>query len=1563
MDGPLLLENGALWLLSRPQPPPADPGELARLLVLGRLPPREDLARILRCREVVLLDAQRLGRWAHALAFLQDVEKLKRIVAAGYAPLKPWRRRDLAGWLEGRWARLRELRSCLEELEPGQVRGRARGNPVPALEGRVLMPWSRAIGGAPARRARREAWREAELLSWARWTVSVCALLFGQQVGTIVEEELSDSLDPDFLRRHVLQRLEWTRQWLHWGAKFGRLFRVQAAHVFHRLGFPGSLVNAHFERSARRGGRRGRELARATEEAIEGILSFLDFDAWRQRVRASLFSPSLLARAVRPSSPVETLLGVCDEIARRLGESATPLGRAPDGVLERRLALLLAHPGTLSGIPAAFPPATSRKSPEGIERIVQELPPDRMRDLAPWLPEILRVGEMFVREKLLNSDVPAEDVGRVLRLGLAHAVSRFAHDARRLRLYLRLVAEGGEVEAVADSGFAEWMAQLLAEGSDWQVRVLAAFAEGLGQSQLSAEAAMQLQWVCHALGHEDPEARVALENWADSPGVPLTPRLRRVAREMGISEKRLSVFLRDWRAGHETEMPRFLKDLLEFEDRIAAQRHHLRLRLAAPGLEEAHRRDLEARLEKLEDPDWVQGRREHLVREARRKFSRTEETIRWPALRRVLWDLLRGALRRRAGITLEEDARRMEAWLPLLALIREEKVRPYLARFVQDVQRGRPLWQWPKNLAWVQEAERHGVRVRRWLEGFSKRVHLGDEEFRLETESDPLVALHLGTFYKTCLTVPSGMFAAVAFLVVVDANKHVVYLKDQRGTVVARKLIAATADGRLYGYFVYSHRFELRLNAVIDTEVLRFGHECGLRPAVDGHPEDLHGPSLSRAGEEPVDWGGGEREKTRREEAISRDLQEEEALFRAIGSRDVPTLQRLARTAEWDRRGRAAWELVLLGGPLDPSAREVLDRRQLYVATVKGILPWEALLEDEGYVDAEEWLRVFGDSFELALEDLPGDPAVALQGFWSLCPEAVSQIAPASLRNKVVPWQWFARGTGPALSVVEPLCRLLNETVQTRDWLWALWAKSLVSLGLRAAAVLSPEPDALRGALWKSRGAFQKLLLHLLSGTKVPGVSPLLRRMLREGRAEDPGLAALALAVQEGRGAAAFLERIAPRLPRSLALAAAVGRSGARADFGRILPKGSLPSLLKRPQALEFLRMAQPASLLRALQDRIVEAAEAVTASRRGREGQRERARLRWWVTRLALLGPVDEGLGLEAVRRRLETRFPELDLARVARGCFAMEAVMRTLARWERGQEEASDGEMILRALDQALLGEGAEERLPQPEEWRKLLADQGLALLEDAIVRALHEARAVESAARLLLALRGAAGARSVAFGFLVLLFRDRLEVLPPELLVREVGALIGEVFCDRNHPVLSKMETLAASWRALPEEVRAACIDRVARSFEDFPDAVTERRSLRSVAWRTHLLGGSELLDILRRLWTKLGRVSLYEVVEAADAVVEWFAPSSAERLLQALGRLLEDRHLGIQTLAEFLRFEQPNCPRRVVRFLAGEIVRRFGSGRALEMAKECPKHRVKGGILLQALGEELQAAALK
>lgn len=146
----------------------------------------------------------------------------------------------------------------------------------------------------------------------------------------------------------------------------------------------------------------------------------------------------------------------------------------------------------------------------------------------------------------------------------------------------------------------------------------------------------------------------------------------------------------------------------------------------------------------------------------------------------------------------------------------------------------------PGNRAFLETLEAQGVDSRRWRGGYRESV----AGYQLSFETDLLSVLQMGNYFETCLSFgSSNAFSTITNAS--DANKRVVYVRDDKGRVVARQLVALNDSGKLIGFRLYStlapEAYRALVPIVLDF-VQRFATHCGLELGDGGEVANLLAP-------------------------------------------------------------------------------------------------------------------------------------------------------------------------------------------------------------------------------------------------------------------------------------------------------------------------------------------------------------------------------------------------------------------------------------------------------------------------------------------------------------------------------------------------------------------------------------------------------------------------------------------------------------------------------------------------------------------------------------------------
>jgi hypothetical protein len=127
-----------------------------------------------------------------------------------------------------------------------------------------------------------------------------------------------------------------------------------------------------------------------------------------------------------------------------------------------------------------------------------------------------------------------------------------------------------------------------------------------------------------------------------------------------------------------------------------------------------------------------------------------------------------------------------------------------LRELLRHEARGDREWirQHPANQSFAERASAAGVDVDVWLGPHERTLVLPGETWTAYAETHPLKVLQMGNLFGTCLSVGDvNAFSTIANAV--EVNKRVLYLRNDRGHVIGRKLIVLTRQGELVGFRSY----------------------------------------------------------------------------------------------------------------------------------------------------------------------------------------------------------------------------------------------------------------------------------------------------------------------------------------------------------------------------------------------------------------------------------------------------------------------------------------------------------------------------------------------------------------------------------------------------------------------------------------------------------------------------------------------------------------------------------------------------------------------------------------
>lgn len=152
----------------------------------------------------------------------------------------------------------------------------------------------------------------------------------------------------------------------------------------------------------------------------------------------------------------------------------------------------------------------------------------------------------------------------------------------------------------------------------------------------------------------------------------------------------------------------------------------------------------------------------------------------------------------------------------------------------------------PANERFLTKLEERGVNTNTWLSEFPKLVeevdNIPDGPFKLYFEQDPLHIMQMGNYFHTCLSF-DGINAFSVVANATDLNKRVLYVLNNKGRVIARKLVGINTKFELVGFRTYTIIENLeKVNSVyrvVNDYCKAFATACGLPLGDQGSLESL----------------------------------------------------------------------------------------------------------------------------------------------------------------------------------------------------------------------------------------------------------------------------------------------------------------------------------------------------------------------------------------------------------------------------------------------------------------------------------------------------------------------------------------------------------------------------------------------------------------------------------------------------------------------------------------------------------------------------------------------------
>lgn len=757
LDGVLLCTHSStppaqLWLINGIPASPPDPKALLSLLEQPA-PASQALQAALNAHERIELSPPRLARWSYALRCLNHCKSLARTIEQGHKALKAWRGEDLAELLKGWSARLELLKIAITRAhEPSAWRSR-----------HIIGPWQRCDEPHHIQALTQQAQPDHEL--WAKVGIYVerLAIIYGADTAANAWAWAQAALKPQRHARAISTKkralfLRFSQQ-LDQRQDEPRLELPTSLHALNAI-TPTSANFAH-------------QVARAFNDYMGPT-----------RESASASSVRSLSRAIRAARchTFESAATLCLE--RR---PTPPLDTTE---VQGHLVLALHSPGKLKA------PREPLQDLEHHTCILETLTKTQQEHLWPHHINSSKDQNIYIYQELLNARPPIHLLDKINthKLMLTYELKPLFGRWRALGLMLEFMLRHQPVET-EDYKVLERLSYGLRHADERMIYAASLYATK-AQRAKSVEAWRSFELAMHVL----PQHRALMARWAEPSAEMTLP--TELERHLALSRHSLQ----DWRrymhyrtlCGHEATISKNILSNLEQAQKHAKERAWLERTLAQDNHDDARHALLEQRLNKLLARDG-----EELVEAVRRMDNQMERASELLA-RRSLELLLERALLAMLKLTPDKldalKADHIEA-LYLLNLLRDHALAD---AFIQAAISDAPPLALEPNARWARRAQDKGLELNAWMRGFDITIedHQG-QRWRIHTEARLWERVLMGSAFNTCLALDS-FNAASAIINALDLNKHVIYVRDQRGQPVARKLIGLNQNLELVGYQLYT---------------------------------------------------------------------------------------------------------------------------------------------------------------------------------------------------------------------------------------------------------------------------------------------------------------------------------------------------------------------------------------------------------------------------------------------------------------------------------------------------------------------------------------------------------------------------------------------------------------------------------------------------------------------------------------------------------------------------------------------------------------------------------------
>ncbi|MBU1198765.1 MAG: hypothetical protein KKF46_06225 [Nanoarchaeota archaeon] len=145
------------------------------------------------------------------------------------------------------------------------------------------------------------------------------------------------------------------------------------------------------------------------------------------------------------------------------------------------------------------------------------------------------------------------------------------------------------------------------------------------------------------------------------------------------------------------------------------------------------------------------------------------------------------------------------------------------------------------NKSMVQDIKQH-LQAIKSLQG--QNIFIKDtKKIKIYVETNPLKILQMGNVVSgSCLSVDGGS-PWTTITNATDVNKNVLYAENEKGTILGRRLISMTNNGRIIQYQTYNNALEIDLDILFEKFTIELAQACKTQVADDGKTSVLVGES------------------------------------------------------------------------------------------------------------------------------------------------------------------------------------------------------------------------------------------------------------------------------------------------------------------------------------------------------------------------------------------------------------------------------------------------------------------------------------------------------------------------------------------------------------------------------------------------------------------------------------------------------------------------------------------------------------------------------------------------